>query len=397
MKKKIINLFIIFILFSNILFSNISLPEFFNWWDVLFELVLLAFFLWNLCNNRNLKLKKEYWICYILLLIIILIGIIGDIIFKYYNSTYAIFKDILSFLKFPLTFLLIKNLNLDAKVSELLDEKFFYILKVLIVIILVLGVLSLFVDIGMSMEEYRHGIRPYRFLFSHSTFLVINMIFILSLFEYKKNLIKNYIIFEFLILAILLLTMRTKAFAFVGAFIIIKFFEKTLIKHKKIFFIIIFLILFSTAYSKLALYASFSSSTREVLYKGCETLIVKCFPVGSGFATYASHISGEYVSKVYDFIPVNYVFESQNLAQLGDVGFPYYIGQFGILGCVCILFLVSNIIKICLKDNNNKLATYILLLYILIGMTTESTLLNFGLEIAIILATVSTKIKIEEK
>ena len=43
----------------------------------------------------------------------------------------------------------------------------------------------------MSLDEYRHGIRSFTFLFSHPTYLVMSMVFILALFECKSNEIKN--------------------------------------------------------------------------------------------------------------------------------------------------------------------------------------------------------------
>lgn len=386
--------FILFILFYDAIFFKINLPEFLKWWDILLEIVLLIFFGWNIYNKKNDIndiLEKQFMISYIMLTLVIITGLIGDVVFEYYHSSQVVIRDILTFLKFPLTFLLIKNLKLDDKMAVCLDKRFYGIMKVFIITILFFGIISLFIDIGMSNNEYRHGIRPYKFIFSHPTYLVMNMVFLLTLFESKKDTIKNINVYEIIIVIITFLTMRTKAIAFLAIFFLIKFLGSFLFKHKKISLIIIFVVLFITAYSKLALYASYSSSTREVLYKGCITIIQKCFPFGTGFGTYASYISGEYISKVYNFIDVSYVFRTGYLAQLGDVGYPYYIGQFGILGCIFLAVLMKKMIEICLINNENKMPVYILLFYILIGLTTESTLLNFGSEIAIILAIVSSK------
>ena len=397
--QVLIVIFMFFVLFSDVLFNIFKLPFYFRWWDVILEIVLLIFFTVKLIRKKiskdnNIKITEKYIICYIMLIAIVITGLLGDIIFKYCDSFLAVVKDILSFLKFPLTLLLIKNLGLDCKVGNLLDKKFYNILKGFIVIIFFLGVISIFWDIGMSIHEYRHGIMPYTFIFSHPTYLVMSMILILALFEYNQKDIENVIVYEVLIVLITFLTMRTKAIAFLAVFLIIKFFGKYIKKYKKTSAIVICLVILATVYSKLALYASFSSSTREVLYKGCVILIEKCFPIGSGFATYASHISGQYISKVYEFINVNYVFETGYLAQLGDVGFPYYIGQFGVLGCAFIIVLAYEIVKICTEKCKNVLPVYIILMYILIGLTTESTLLNLGTELAIVLAIISTnKIK----
>lgn len=392
MKKILINLFLFFILFSNIIYTKFNLPYIFQTWDVIFEIILLVVLLYNLKNN--LHIQKEYRICYILLIFLVLIGLLGNLIFNYASSYLAIIKDILSFLKFPLTFLILKNMNFDIYLSKNIEEKFFNILKVIIIIISLFGVVSIFKDIGMSIDEYRHGIKPFTFLFSHPTFLVISMIFILALFEYRNDYIKNTIFYELLIAFIILLTMRTKGIAIVAVFLVIKCFGNVLKRFKFLSAFIIFIVILVVGYNKLALYASYTSSSREILYKGSLTLVTKCFPIGSGFGTYASHISGQYMSKVYDFIDIKYVWNTpgNSIAQLGDTGFPYYIGQFGIVGSVILIYLAINIAKLSLRECKNKKAVFLLLIYILIGLTAESTLLNFGSELSIILAIVSSKL-----
>lgn len=391
MKKTLIDVFILFILFSNIIVTQFNLPYLFETWDVILEIVLVIMFIIKSIKNKK-NISTIYFKCYIILFLLIIDGVIGNLLYNYASSYMAIFKDILSFLKFPLTFLLLKNMKFDFTISKNLDKYFYNILKIIIIIIFLCGVISFFKDIGMSLNEYRHGIRSFTFLFLHPTYLVISMVFVLALFEHKGENIKNKNFYELLILSIIGLTMRTKGFAIIAIFLIMKYFGKILVKYKMISIFVIFLTIFLVGYNKLVEYMNYASSAREILYKGSITLFMMCFPFGSGFGTFASHVSGQYMSKVYDFINIKYIWEipGNTIAQLGDTGFPYYIGQFGILGIILLAFLSIYIIRISLENCKNKNSVILLFIYILIGLTSESTVLNFGSELAVILAIVSS-------
>ena len=391
MKKIFINIFILFVLFSNIIFTQLNLLYAFQTWDIIFELMLVLIFIIKSIKS-SLHIRKNDLKCFVLIFLLVLDGLMGNFIYNYASSYMAIFKDILSFLKFPLIFLLLKILNIDCYLSENLDKNFYNVLKFIVIVIFSCGIFSLFKDIGMSLNEYRHGIRTYTFLFSHPTYMVISMVFVLALFEYKGNEIKNKNFYELLIMAIIAMGMRTKGFAIIAVFIILKYFGNVLKKHKFISMFAAVLVVALVGYSKVALYMSFSSSAREILYRGSITLLTKCFPFGSGFGTFASHISGQYMSRVYDFINIKYVWEiaGNSIAQLGDTGFPYYVGQFGIIGIVLLVFLTKYIVKLTCINDKNRNATILILVYILIGLTSESTLANFGAELAIILAIVSS-------
>ena len=391
MKKIFINIFILFVLFSNIIFTQLNLPYVFQTWDVIFELMLILIFILKSVKS-GLHIKKINFKCFILIVLLILDGLMGNLIYNYASSYMAIFKDILSFLKFPLIFLILKSLNLDCYLSEYLDKNFYNVLKFIVIVIFSCGFFSLFKDIGMSLNEYRHGIRTYTFLFSHPTYMVVSMVFVLALFEYKGNEIKNKNFYELLTIAIITMTMRTKGFAIIAVFIILKYFGNILKKHKFISMFVAVLVVTLVGYSKVSLYMNFSSSAREILYRGSITLLTKCFPFGSGFGTFASHISGQYMSKVYDFINIKYIWEiaGNSIAQLGDTGFPYYVGQFGIIGIVLLSFLAKHIVELTCINDKNRNAVILILVYILIGLTSESTLVNLGVELAIILAIVSS-------
>ena len=389
-KKISIYMFFIWVLFSDVFITTFKIPKIFLIWDIILEVLLMGLFIYKVIITK--KLNKEFSKSYIYILLIILVGLAGDIFFRYFYSFEAILRDIATFLKFPLTFLLIKDLKFEVLLSKYIDEKFIKILKIIVLIIAAFALINIFFDVNMSMGK-RYGIRSYKFLFSHQTFLVITMVFILTLFEFRKDKINNLLLYEIIISVIILTTMRTKGIMFLGLFWTLKLFWKFIKKHKRMAIVGILILVGMLATHKIITYMGYSYSTRETLYKGCITLLAMCFPIGSGFGTFASHISGIYRSKVYEFIDLSYVWQRNYISQLGDVGFPYYIGQFGIVGCVFIVLLAREIVKIALKNVKDKTPILLLFGYIIIGLTSESILLNYGAEVAIILAIISVRQK----
>ena len=323
-------------------------------------------------------------------LIIVITGMISNLIWGYAGSWQAVIRDMVGFLKFPLCFIAIRFLGYDKKIRRFLENKGFKFLKVIIIVIFVFGVVSLFKDIGLSQSnELRHGIYSYQFLFNHPNSLGLVMVLLLCLvdsFENKHNF--NYII---MCLGTLVLTMRTKILAFVAVFIYIKYGEKWSKKYKAIFWVSATCLILLVSYGKLSVVMKWTESGRMSFWSGSFNLAEKCFPLGSGFGTFASHVSGKYGSKVYSFMHIKEIFDAQGnpTAVLGDTGYPYYIAQFGIIGITLLTLSVKNLMKII----NNKMnwSALLLLIYLGIALTGESTLLNAGAEIAATLAVILAK------
>ena len=388
----IINIFIIFLMFQNIFFTNLNLPSFFGYWDEIIEILVIIIGITYSVMKHKSKINIEYFKIYLLIFMLIVIGLCGNICFGYATSIDGIFRDIIALIKFPIVYLIIKQIKFDKKMKKSLNNIFIIFIKLIIIVILILGIISLFKDIGLSQNEIRYGIKPYQFLFGHPTYLVLCCIYLLAFIESTKKIQKHYLIYELMIFMIIILSMRTKGIVFVTLYIFIKYIGKRFDKFKILYWGGTVGLGFLTAYDKLKLYSSFSSSPREVLYKGALLLVQKCFPFGSGFATFASHISGKYNSLVYSFIEVPYTWlESGNeMAVLGDAGFPYYIGQFGLIGTIIFIILIIKIYKLTIKNIENKMPVILICLYIIVALTSESILLNNGLELAFILAYISS-------
>ena len=379
------------LIFNGVIFNLAPLPDFCGLWDeaITVLLILLSFFKLIKRNKGCFLLNNDFhfltpW------LIIVITGMISNLIWDYAGSWQAVIRDMVGFLKFPLCFIAIRFLGYDKKIRRFLENKGFKFLKVIIIVIFVFGVFSLFKDIGLSQSnEFRHGIYSYQFLFNHPNSLGLVMVLLLCLvdsFENKHNF--NYII---MCLGTLVLTMRTKILAFVAVFIYVKYGEKWSKKYKAIFWVSVTCLILLVSYGKLSVVMKWTESGRMSCWFGSFNLAEKCFPLGSGFGTFASHVSGKYGSKVYSFMHIKEIFDAQGnpTAVLGDTGYPYYIAQFGIIGITLLILSVKNLMKII----NNKMnwSALLLLIYLGIALTGESTLLNAGVEIAATLAVILAK------
>ena len=378
-------------LFYGILFNCFSLPDFFGYWDEAATLILFFLCFFKLFRNNGGKIKVDSYAKFLNMWILLsIVGFAGNFAWNYANGFQSIVRDLVNCLKFPICFFSLNYLGLDHKFKDVITKKGNGLLKLMVIAMFVGGLISLFFDIGLSQtSEIRHGIYSYQFLFGHPTSLAVICVLILcwfDSFEEKRNFL--YIV---LCIAILVLTMRTKVLAFVALFIFAKWSPKWMKRFKVIYIALCASVIGFSMYDKLQLVLSWSSSGRLTLWLGAVELFKKCFPIGSGFATYASHLSGKYHSLVYSFIYSNEFWDSTGkLANvLGDTGYPYYIGQFGFIGIVLIFLSIRYMIKI-LKSNSLTCKTAFLLIgYVAIALTGESILINNGVEIALVLSMIS--------
>lgn len=387
MKKIIITIFLLFVYFSGIVFNQIPQLSFLTVWDEAITLILMMFCVLKLFKNRKIIVNNDFKFIYPWILIVIS-GLIGNAIYKYAASGQAIIKDIVVFLKFPVCFFALRYLSIDEEIKIAFKTYFLKLLHILVWVISICAVISLFFDIGMTQSnEVRHGIYSFQFLFNHPNSFGIVMVMILCLFnsvdDYNSQ--KIYILLSIMLLV---LTMRTKIIAFCAVFIFIKFGSKWANKFKGLFILGSGILVLATTYEKLTIVTKWTESARMRFWTESFNLLFKCFPIGTGFATFASHISGKYTSLLYSSLNIKEIFDQYGnaTATIGDTGYPYYIGQFGFFG-LCMLFLsVRALLKIRYDENRDNMAVILFLVYLAIALTGESTLTNAGLECAITLS-----------
>ena len=385
-------LILLFLFLNNGIIKLFPTAEFLSYWD---ELSLLIACLLLLIRTARKKFKKDDRKYLLLMIGAVAIGLIGNIIFEYQNSSSAIIRDIVGFLKFPLSLYIFYKLNSENK-FVLRIGKSLRVFKLLTWVILICGILSMFLNVGMNLPEFRHGIHPYMFIFKHPTYLTTCSIMLICLLNAYEE---TTILYDIILIIPIVLGMRTKGFAFIAVYIFVKYSGNWLKRFKPLYWIIMGMVILAVSYSKLALYVSYSTSPRETLYLGALRLSQLCFPVGSGFATYASHISGRSFSGVYNIITIAglYNYDGTISVAIGDAGFPYYIGQFGVIGCILIAVLFINLYKLSLKTIPKYKTTPIVLMWlmIIISLTSETILVNDGFQIAFIMSIITKTLSIK--
>lgn len=372
-------LFVLNVLFDIFIFQNCLIayiPQL-GYIDELFTFMLIILSVFYIFNGKNkISMYSSEVKSIILFFCLLLVGVAGNVMHKIQPEKIAIYKDILAISKFAVcyTFTLIVSNNID---KDLLLEKVAKRSRIYVNIIFTFLILNIIHDIGMS-SDIRYGIRSYKFLYQHPTYLVSAIvIFLCVILSDNRKKFDNFIIFESI--SILFFTFRNKAFVFILGY----FFMKLVMKYAKsikIRYILILAVIgiFST-YNKIMEYASYYlTAARPALFIVGYKLACKYIPFGSGFGTFASEISGDYYSPIYYEYGINLVSGLEETAHsyIGDTFWPYVYGQFGFLGLIIFLWIILNIFKSIQKryqyNREIQSAAFLLLLYILIASTAEA-------------------------
>lgn len=395
MSKKLFFILLLFIYFNPIILNLLPNQAILSLWDE--SLTIVLFFVCILkiiINNGRLKINTDLKFLYPWF-VMACIGVVGNLIWHYEGTGQAIVRDIVGFLKFPICFFSFRFLKLDKKICDKSMKCFVKFLHYILMFMLMCAIISLFVDIGMAQsDELRHGINSFQFLFNHPNTLGITLVMILCILDscsYLDN--KRYII---ICLILLCLTMRTKILAFVAVYIFIKFGGNWAKKYRFLFILGSIVIIFAVAFNKLMIVTSWTESGRMRFWTESFNLMKKCFPIGTGFGTFASHVSGKYHSRLYSIMHIKEIFDEYGnpTAVIGDTGYPYYISQFGFLGIILLIYSFTKLYKIIKLENKKNNSALYLLIYILIALSGESTLINGGVELAITLSLVIYNSKI---
>lgn len=380
--KYILFIFIFYMyIFQDFIAKYISI---FKYFDELYAILFFPIVLFKILNRKSkLNMLKEDFAILICLIIIIIAGITSNIIFKYQNI-FGIITDILLFIKFFLTFyttlLIFKDANLEKYKKKISNH-----CKVIVCILFIIMILSYifnWYDIGE-----RYGIKIIQLFYSHPTVLVSNclclfaLIFLCDKDEHRwDNLISM-----FMLIILMASTLRVKAIANIGVIfilyiIIIKWKKKIDLKKILLIAIIVVTIAFNQLYFYLVKGSDFA---RTVLMKTSVEIAYDYFPLGTGFGTFASYVSGVQYSPIYEKYGIEHIYglEEGYAPYVSDTFWPMILGQFGVVGgityCIIILAIFMKIQKLYGKGKISEyFVAMILLTYLMIASTAESAFVN---------------------
>lgn len=385
----------IFLILENILERFISIL---NYSDEIITVLALFALGAHFLRESTIKITKYNFRLFLCFLAILTIGIIATMRFSMQKEVIAVVKDILAISKFYIIYLFgVICLNKGIPQKQLKQISLFS--KVYTLILFICGCINLIADIGMSIG-IRNGIRSYVFLYSHETFLVSTVVIMMAVLivdNFNKN--KVFIAIGFIVLGF---TLRSKSIIFILAVIVLEYIVRNneFSKLKKFFsmktkiklilaFSFIIAVTFFFVKDKLSLYISFGlTAARPALYITSLKILADFFPLGSGFGTFASYISGRYYSPLYSQYGIQYVNGLDNVsgyAYISDTYWPYIIAQFGLFGSIIYLYSLFLILKNILKMYNQKRESFIAALSVYIYMIgacfVESLLTNANIVI----------------
>lgn len=346
--------------------------------------------------SRPIKINKTYIKIGACFVIIALLGLISNMIFQIQDELIAVLKDVLAFSKFYVIFLA-SLICFGNGIKERSYKRMCSFSKLYVVVLFAFAVLNVLLDLGMD-DGYRYGIKTYMFLYSHPTFMVSSVIAICTILVAegkRKNM--PYIVMAGVVIAA---GLRNKGliylFVLVVTSVILKGFpgfrgklKKFQLTKKRKFQVSVGVLCacaigFYFAKSKILAYVSWGlTAARPALYIVSLSIMRDYFPLGSGFGTFASSLSGEYYSPLY------YMYGIQNVsglerdlgyAYIADTFWPYIFGQFGVFGTL-IYFLSLYYVARCIiskyqGDKYKFIASLSLFIYLVTGCFVESMMTN---------------------
>lgn len=335
------------------------------------------------------RLNKGEKIIIPILFIYFVTGIIMQVNNNYQPAKLAILDFYLNF-KFILIYL---GTRVIFKDMTILKEKNGFLIKFLktsSVAIIIIYILNYIFKV-FPMAEGRLGFQSSWLMFSHSTYLIVycvTVIYLLTVNDYKRNI--PYILLN---LAAIFLTAKFKGIGFIILYIILYGFfilkdRKVNIKQLIIAGVIVCVALSPLLYSRLKI----ATQARPVMYQTSMEIAKDYFPLGTGYATFASAMSAKEYSPVYKLYNINRVYgiSEKKSSFVCDAYWAMVLGQTGVIGfvlLVAVLILIGLNIFRAETSFREKYILAIPMLYLLISSFGESSFSNiFGVSLFFLFA-----------
>ena len=366
-----------FILFYLLVFQNV-IRSFFPLFTLFDEFVALhAIPLWAMelrSNDYKIRLSKNNYGLYVLTLLTL--GIIGNVVFSYQPFFLAAIPDAFTNAQFWLTLYIGIRVSQYIKLEKF-SEKIFFHVKLIALSFLFLTVVDY--NFHIFRASSRYGIRAIQLFYRHPTFFAsacILLIIVLLIIRKDVNGTNKYIV---LLSFLAISSLRSKAFGIILALALIFYFVH--LQRKKFSLrALLFLGALTVIVGWEQIYRFFFSviiedSARYQLLVTSISIANDHFPLGAGFATFASHFSGRYYSPLYTVYGISHVRGLQKGATMfiSDSFWPMIIGQLGWIGLMVYILLLMIIFKKIQKLRNINNTYYGAGLFIFVSMIVKST------------------------
>lgn len=313
--------------------------------DEIFSLLMLLYLVW-LAVNR--KLEKSDMTILVILVVFTLIGLISNMLSELIDDIFLIGLDAFWQWKIFVSFLGAKYLSKYDRGGTLLSGLVPFA-KLLIVSALFFGLLSFWIDFGMT-DGYRYGIPVFSFVFGNQgRYGIIIAVALLIIIVNEKNREKNR---AYVIMALVDMILSTKGVVYViiPIFFLLWFVFSKIEKTGKLkMWIIVSVAIAGVAVSgyQIREYLLDDSAPRALLLRYGFITANNYFPFGSGFGTYGSEVAASHYSPLY----VRYGWAQkwsmgiQNGAALNDNYMATIVGECGYVGLLLYLVLLYMVYK----------------------------------------------------
>ena len=392
----------LFLIFNNPLEGFVPMM---NYWDELSAFLVVCWGAYDFW--RNPKMEKHELANWIFLAALVVIGALGNLFHPgLQESTVAIIKDVIALCKFPAIFFVLQRRVSSPEQQKEILTSIAKISRWILILTLFAVVIGRFVDLGFYTDDIR--ILPScTFIFTNPTFFISSYVMIAAVLI-AESINKNR---AFLLLDCLLifLAQRSKGYIFIAFLVIILILgEKWITKILNIFLgsdkekvkplrvivavIVLGLMFYVVGKPRLERFLALGlASVRVALHVVGIRILGDYFPLGSGFGTFGSYLSGEYYSNIYALYGIDRVWGmSKNFYSfISDVFWPYIYGQFGLFGLLIYGKIILDIFFRQFRSgitDSSRIAMASVWIYALIATTSEAYFTNTtGVQMALIL------------
>lgn len=378
----------VFLVLENIIENYIPQMRHFD------EAITIVFLVLTVISfSRSKYHKKRYLKIYMYWVLIVSIGLLSTFCYQIQENTVVILKDILAVSKFFIVYVYASE-YIKVKNPKSVLKKTQNFSKIYLIILFCFALINQIMNIGMD-SGYRGIVKTYMFLYTHTTFMAASVIIVSTVLiagGLKKN--KFYVIIAMVILAS---SMRIKALIYIVSVlflilivrgnVVTKFHSVWTKKTKRkigIAGITISIVAYFLAKDKIADYMAWGLvAARPALYIVGFRILKDYFPMGSGFGTFASSLSGEYYSPLYSKYGIQNtsgLMKAEGYPYMADTYWPYVYAQFGAFGMLFYILglyeIVKDVIRYSKKNMDGMIAVVALLIYLIGSSFVEAMFTN---------------------
>jgi len=287
-----------------------------------------------------------------LMLIVLFIGLFGNIFFGILNDPFMITVDVISIFKVLIAYFWIRS-DWDLIIHILAS-----IVRFLILVMLICCLASYMGIYKGMLGEVRYGISSYIFLFNvagnYGKWFYFAIPLLSADLYYSKN-IRKYI-YIIIAMVLWLTTLRSRAFALVTCYAVfsIWFFKIKKQSRNKTHIVNILpmsMIAIIMCWQQLVFYFTDATQARANLLKYSIVTAKEYFPFGAGFGTYGSDVAATTYSNLYTIYGFKSIYGMGRVHTrfLNDNYWPMIIGQFGVFGVAAMALILYSIYKQCIS------------------------------------------------